>query len=113
MKKLLGVGLVGALVVGLLVVAKGASPALTAEGRTCVKLGELCGPTDKSQEKLDACIDGLEQAKKVSGVPAVERSMACVQESNTCAAASGCMMGGIGVGAVGELMKGVGSALSR
>ena len=39
--------------------------------------------------------------------------MACVQESTTCAAATGCMLGGVGVGALGEMMKGLGSALSR
>ncbi|MDB4935195.1 MAG: hypothetical protein JWP87_2167 [Labilithrix sp.] len=115
MKKILGVGLAGAAVIGVVVVARGAAPAATPEGRTCIKMSELCGSSDqeKSREKLDACVANLEQAKKVAGAPAVERSMACVQESNTCAAASGCMMGGVGMGALGEMMKGFGSALSR
>jgi hypothetical protein len=112
MKKILGVGLVGAALIGVVVIAKGA-PAATPEGKTCIKMSELCGATDASSTKLDTCIADLERAKKVAGTPAMERSMACVQESTTCAAATGCMLGGVGVGALGEMMKGFGSALSR
>lgn len=51
----------------------------------------------RPSEKLQSCVADLEKAK----------------ESNSCAAVSGCMMGGVGMGAVGEMMKGFGSALSR
>lgn len=112
MKKILGVGLVGAAVIGAVVVAKASGVAATPEAKTCIKLGELCG-AEKSGEKLDQCVDGLNQAKKMSGEPAVQRSMQCVQESTTCMAATGCMMGGVGMGALGEMMKGFGSAISR
>ena len=37
MKKILGVGLVGAALIGAVVIAKGA-PAATPEGKTCVKI---------------------------------------------------------------------------
>ena len=116
MKKILGVGLVGAAVIGAVVIARGAGPAATPEGKTCIKMAELCGAAGEpgsSGQKLEACVANLEHAKKVAGAPAVERSMSCVQESNSCAAATGCMMGGEGVGAIGEMMKGFGSALSR
>lgn len=112
MKKLLVVGLVGVAIIGGVVLVK-ASPANTPEGKTCIKMADLCGSTDKSSEKLDRCIANMDQAKKVAGVPAVERSMKCVEESTTCMAATGCMMGGVGVGALGEMMKGFGSALSK
>ena len=112
MKKLLVVGLVGAAVVGGIVVVK-ARPAATPEGRACIKIGDLCNAQDKSSEKLDKCIEGMESAKKVAGVPAVERSMKCVEESTTCMAATGCMMGGVGMGALGEFAKGFGTAISK
>jgi hypothetical protein len=43
----------------------------------------------------------------------VDRSEACLADAKTCAAASGCMSGGIGMGAAGEYLKGLGQALSR
>ncbi len=115
MKKLLGVGLVGAAVVGIVVIAKsaGAIPAATPEGRTCIKLADLCAVDDKSTKKLETCVDDLEKAKKAVGEQNVKRSMDCVAEANSCMAATGCMMGGVGVGALGEMMKGFGSAISR
>ena len=113
MKKLLVVGLVGLAVVGAIVVVKGAGPAATPEGRTCIKMSDLCGSTDKSTEKLDKCIEGMQSAKKIAGTAAVERSMKCVEESTSCMAATGCMMGGVGVGALGELAKGFGNAVSK
>jgi hypothetical protein len=112
MKKLLVVGLIGAAIVGGVVLVK-AAPARSPEGKACIKMSELCGATDKSSEKLDQCIEGMESAKKVAGAPAVERSMKCVEESTTCMAATGCMMGGVGVGALGEFAKGFGTAISK
>ena len=99
LKKILGVGLVlvGAAVIGAVVIAKGAGSAATPEGKACIRVSELCAVDDRSSEKLQSCIADLEKAKK----------------SNSCAAVSGCMMGGVGMGAVGEMMKGFGSALSR
>jgi hypothetical protein len=114
-KTLIGVVLEDALVVGT-VVAKGAGQArlaITPEGRSCVKLKELCPVrTDASHEPrtLEACVQDLEDLRKIAGPPAVDRSMSCVNEAQSCTAALGCMAGGIGVGA---MMKGFGSALSR
>ena len=113
LKKILGVGLVGAAVIGAVVIAKGAGPAATPEGKACIRVSELCGVDDKSTDKLASCVADLDKAKKVAGPANVERSMKCIEESNSCAAVSGCMMGGVGMGALGELMKGFGSALSR
>src|SRR5687767_5432228 len=111
MKKILGVGLVGLAVVGTVVIAKAggvAGIAMTPEGKTCRKLADLCAVDEKSAKKLETCVEDLERAKKMVGEPSVKRSMECVQESNSCMAASGCMMGGVGMGAVGEMMKGFG-----
>ncbi len=113
MKKILGVGLVGLIVVGAVVLANGAVRASTPEGKMCVKLAELCGANDKTSAKLDSCIENLQNAKKIAGNNAVDRSMACVEHSDTCMAATGCMMGGVGVSALGEMMKGFGEALSH
>lgn len=115
-KKLLGVVLAGGMVVGTVVVAKGANQvrlAATPEGRACTKLAELCPGDPKHTASLDACIEDFEGMRKLAGAPALERSMACVEEAGSCTAAMGCMAGGVGVGALGEMMKGFGSALSR
>ena len=76
-------------------------------------MSELCAVDDRSTERLQSCVADLEKAKKLAGPANVERSMKCIEESNSCAAVSGCMMGGVGMSAVGEMMKGFGSALSR
>lgn len=115
-KKLLGAVLAGGLVVGTVVVAKGASQArlaMTPEGRTCAKLAELCPRDAKHAASLESCVQDLEDLRKVAGAPALERSMACIEESRSCTAAAGCLAGGAGVGVLGEMMKGFGSALSR
>ncbi|MBS2016373.1 MAG: hypothetical protein JST00_26045 [Deltaproteobacteria bacterium] len=116
MKKLLGVGLVGAAVVGAVLIAKGAGAvgiAATPEGKACRKIADLCAVSEKSAEKLESCVDDFEKTKKLVGEAPVKRSMECIQEANSCMAVSGCMAGGVGVGALGEMMKGFGSALSR
>lgn len=116
MKKILGVGLVGAAIVGAVLIAKGAGAvgvAATPEGKACRKLADLCVVDEKSAKNLETCVEDFEKTKKLVGEAPVKRSMECIQESNSCMAASGCMMGGVGMGAVGEMMKGFGSALSR
>ena len=113
MKKILGVGLVGAAVIGAVVVAQGAGPAATPEGKACIRVSDLCGVADRSTASLESCVADLEKAKKLAGPASVDRSMKCIEESDTCAAVTGCVMGGVGVGAMGEMMKGFGSALSR
>jgi hypothetical protein len=112
MKKLLAVTLVGAAVVGGVVVASGASKAATPEGKLCVRMADLCG-SEPSVKDLDQCVDGMKKLRKMSGDAAFERSEKCVAEANSCAAASGCMMGGAGVGTLGQMMKGFGDALSK
>ncbi|HEY8078932.1 MAG TPA: hypothetical protein VIF62_32595, partial [Labilithrix sp.] len=66
-----------------------------------------------SSKNFDQCVDEMKQLRKMSGDPAFERSQKCIDESNSCAAASGCMLGGVGVGTLGELMKGFGNAMSK
>lgn len=116
MNKILGVGLVGAAVIGAVVIAKGAGAvgiAATPEGKACLQLADLCVVDDKSAAKLETCVEDFEKTKKLVGEAPVKRSMDCIAESNSCMAATGCMAGGVGMGAVGEMMKGFGSALSR
>lgn len=115
MNKVFGVALVGALVVGGVVVIKGASgaaSAITPEEKMCVRLGELCGE-DTSKEKRESCVDDMQKMRKMSGDAAFERSLSCVAESKSCGAAGGCMMGGVGMGTLGEVLKGFGTALSK
>ena len=52
-------------------------------------------------------------ARKMAGPGNVERSEQCLADAKTCAAATGCMSGGVGMGAMGEFLKGLGGALSR
>jgi hypothetical protein len=75
-------------------------------------LVELCST---SEQKVDGaqCRSQLADARKVAGAGNVEKSERCLVEANTCAAASGCLSGGVGMGAMGEFLKGLGSALSK
>ncbi len=115
MKKLLAIFAVvaiGAIVISV-VFGKSIVLALSSpETKACVKMGDLCGQSG-DKHALDQCVDGLQQARKVAGSPAVDKSLSCIQESNTCMAASGCVVGGVGVGAVKEMLKGFGNALSK
>ncbi len=82
------------------------------ETKACAKMGDLCGQTG-DKKSLDQCVDGLAQARKVAGTESVDKSTSCIQESKTCMAATGCMMGGVGVGAMKEIFKGFSSAVSK
>jgi hypothetical protein len=113
MKKLVAVTVLGALVVGGVVLAQGPVKAATPEGRACVRMAELCGREDAKSEDFDKCVDDMKSAKKMAGEPSFKRSLECIDESKTCAAAAGCWAGGVGMGAVGEMMKGFGSALTK
>lgn len=112
MKKILIVLFVGVAVIGIVALSSGAAKTLTPEGKMCVKLGDLCGAEAKA-DKFEQCVDQMKKVRKVAGDPAFERSQKCLEESNSCGAATGCMAGGIGVGALGEMMKGFGSALQK
>ena len=115
MNKLLGVAVVGAAIVGVMVIAKGAGagPLATPEGRACVKVRDLCQVDDASKKDLSSCEEDLVKARKLAGPSGVDRSLKCIDTAQSCVAVSGCLMGGIGVGAAGEMMKGFGTALSQ
>jgi hypothetical protein len=78
----------------------------------CVRLAELC-TTSKQKVDVADCERQLADARKMSGASNVERSNVCVADATSCAAASGCVSGTVGMGAFGEFMKGFGSALSH
>jgi hypothetical protein len=84
----------------------------TSDAAACARLAELCSTSDG---KIDvaACESKLGDSRKLTGPGNVDRSKSCVAEAKTCAAATGCMSGGIGMGAMGEFLKGFGSALSK
>lgn len=111
-KKLLAVGLLGAAVVGGVTVVAQTRAVATPEGRVCVRLADLCG-RESSSSALDSCVSDMKQTRKLAGDASFERSTKCIDESSSCAAAAGCMMGGVGVGALGEMMKGFGTAVSK
>jgi hypothetical protein len=83
------------------------------EAKACVKIGKLCGGGKGSLDQLEACEDGIGTARKLAGEKAVEKSLACIEETDTCVGASGCMVGGVGAGALIEFGKGVGNALGK
>jgi hypothetical protein len=116
LKKLLVVGLIGSAVVGTVVLAKGlvlAAPAATPEGKACLRMEELCETEPMSSKDMNECVDDMKHARKMAGDANFDRSVQCTNEAKSCAAAAGCWAGGVGMGAVGEMMKGFGSALSR
>src|SRR5262245_51272418 len=77
------------------------------DAATCKRVAELCTTSDQKVDASD-CEKKLADARKMSGSSNVERSEKCVLEANTCAAASGCISGGVGMGAMGEFLKGLG-----
>lgn len=84
----------------------------TSDTTACARLSDLCSTSD---EKVDppACMKQLADARKMAGPANVERSELCLADAKTCAAATGCISGGVGMGAMGEYLKGLGGALSR
>lgn len=87
-------------------------PAGIGDTAACARLADLCSTSDQKVD-TDECEKKLGDARKMSGAGNVDRSEACLADAKTCAAASGCMSGGIGMGAAGEYLKGLGQALSR
>lgn len=113
MKKLLGTVLVGSMVVGGVTLVRGASAASTPEGKMCVRLADMCPGDATKPMTLDECVGDMKEMRKVAGKRAFEKTQQCVDEADSCAAASGCIAGGIGVGAMGEMLKGFGNALTK
>ncbi|HEY3816115.1 MAG TPA: hypothetical protein VGL81_03035 [Polyangiaceae bacterium] len=88
------------------------SPAVLGDKASCARLADLCSTSDQKVD-TDECEKKLGDARKMSGGSNVDRSEVCLADAKTCAAASGCISGGIGLGATGEFLKGLGSALSH
>ena len=113
MKKLLGTLLVGSMVVGGVTLVRGATAASTPEGKMCVRLADLCPNDDPKPSDQDECVDEMKDMRKTVGNASFDKTQRCIDESQSCAAAAGCMAGGFGVGMVGEMMKGFGNALTK
>lgn len=95
--------------------APAASPAaapVASDTAACTRLSELCSTSDQHVD-VGQCEKELADARKMSGANNVARSEQCVADAKTCAAATGCISGGVGMGAMGEFLKGFGSALSH
>jgi L-aminopeptidase/D-esterase-like protein len=92
-------------------VAAAATPPAS-DHAACEHLADLCST---SQQKVDVpdCERQLADARKMSGPANVDHSLQCVTDAKSCASATGCISGGVGMGALGEFMKGFGSALSH
>lgn len=85
---------------------------LTPEKRSCGKLASLCG-AEVSGEK---CEDGLVDLKKGIGDDGAAKLHDCVGKAQSCAEATGCMVGAGVSGAadaVGKFMKRLGEALKK
>jgi len=113
MHKILGTLLVGAAVVGGVTLAKGASTAASPEAKVCERLADLCSADPPKQTELDECVHDMKDLRKQAGSTSFEKTRSCIDESQSCAAASGCIVGGAGVGMVGEMLKGLGNAMTK
>ncbi len=89
-----------------------AVPVAASDTTACAHLVELCSTSDEKVDPND-CQKQMSDARKMAGASNVERSEQCIAEAKTCAAASGCISGGVGMGAMGEFLKGLGGALSH
>jgi hypothetical protein len=84
------------------------------ETRACAKLADLCAAEREAKASdIEVCENAWTNARKIAGEKNVEKSLGCIEEAETCAKATGCMLGGVGVGAAQELIQGVGEALLR
>ena len=78
---------------------------------SCAKVATLCGgPSGKSaQQKCEALFPRLERA---AGREQVDKTHRCLRNSESCAAALGCVIGA-SLGAAGEFVKGLQHALGK
>ena len=84
------------------------------ETRACAKMAELCAPErEASSSDLDTCHNAFTDLRKVATEKDIDKSLTCIEDANTCARATGCMIGGVGVGVAKELLDGIGDALRR
>ena len=75
--------------------------------QACDRLSELCG----GGSAADTCDSKLEGAlKKLADAAAVAHALECIDHAQTCPAAAGCLVGGIGPAVVGEFWKGMSEA---
>ncbi len=87
-------------------------PALASDDSACARLSELCSTSDQKVD-VAGCRKQLDDARRMAGAANVERSETCIADAKTCAAAGGCLSGGVAFGAMGEYLKGLGTALSH
>lgn len=82
----------------------------------CVKVADLCGEKDGTKEKLDQCVDQIDQWRKVAGNEPVDKGLQCVDQSKTCGEAMGCVAGA-GVNGfknvVDDFLKGFGKGIGK
>jgi hypothetical protein len=87
-------------------------PAAPGHAAACARLSELCSSSGQPVD-TGSCEKQLEDARKLAGDGNVARSEQCLVDAKTCAAAQGCITGGVGMGAMGEFLKGLGTAMSH
>lgn len=109
MKALLVCLVVLAGIAGAAALSAGYSPFASPEAKSCARLEKLCD--GKGQMDAKECEQAFTELRKMGGDASVEKTASCLGEAQTCAAAAGCVVGGIGGGMVGEFMKGLGKSL--
>ncbi len=62
------------------------------ERKLCTKVGKLCG-VKGSLGDLDKCMDAVEKLRGLTGDAPVDKAATCVDESENCAQAMGCLAG--------------------
>ncbi len=82
------------------------------DSATCARLADLCSTSDRPMD-TSGCEKQLADARKLAGDGNLARTEQCLVDAKTCAAAQGCISGGVGMGAMGEFLKGLGSAMSH
>jgi hypothetical protein len=82
------------------------------DSATCARLADLCS-TSNGRMDTAGCEQQLADARKLAGDGNMARTEQCLVDAKTCAAAQGCISGGVGMGAMGEFLKGLGSAMSH
>ena len=81
------------------------------EVAACSRVASLCADAD-ARGSCDRAFGAILKA----GPEAAQGSARCVSEAQSCAAATGCLVGGVGgaaAGAAGEFLKGLGKSLEK
>jgi hypothetical protein len=83
------------------------------DSRACHRLADLCGG-QMAGDSLQSCTDLFDKLRQATGDERADKTIGCVQQSQSCMAAMGCLTGagvGAGIEAASEFLRGLRNSL--